>query len=317
MLAITIIVASAIIFIFLTTTTSSSSDKGDKQDVFFSQLSKMHRSEHEELLGRIQEILPKVQPGKNDEEPRKERRKTYEEIGRPLGVDKVTHHGYHRFYPRQLEEFRDREFNMLEIGMGKGKSVPLWHEYFPKAHLYGLDRGDHDARDGVKDQPITMFWGSQDDPQLLRKIIESVPDGFAVIVDDASHLVEHQLATWKILFDRALLPGGVYIIEDIEGSYADRGSFYGPSNHHGLLVPGSTIEVFKGMIDVVNREFHNLNYTHANWVDHQILSLEFVYNAILMRKVGSESDGHINRVYRFRQHNSKYNAVLPPRRSGG
>jgi len=67
--------------------------------------------------------------------------KSFEEIGKDIGTDKITHHGYHRFYPIFLEKYRSKEINMLEIGTYKNKSLKLWGEYFPKSKIYGIDIG--------------------------------------------------------------------------------------------------------------------------------------------------------------------------------
>ncbi|KAJ1426900.1 hypothetical protein B484DRAFT_397403, partial [Ochromonadaceae sp. CCMP2298] len=39
----------------------------------------------------------------------------FHQIGRKHGTDKITHHGYHRFYPRFIEHFQSlRGASMLE-----------------------------------------------------------------------------------------------------------------------------------------------------------------------------------------------------------
>ena len=39
--------------------------------------------------------------------------------------DKVSHHGYHRFYPWFLEHLRGQNVNFLEIGIDKTESLKL------------------------------------------------------------------------------------------------------------------------------------------------------------------------------------------------
>jgi hypothetical protein len=49
-------------------------------------------------------------------------------IGESKGTDKITHHGYHRFYPRYLEHYRHiKGGGMLEIGVEEG-TKPLHYE---------------------------------------------------------------------------------------------------------------------------------------------------------------------------------------------
>ena len=72
-------------------------------------------------------------------------------IGYKAGTDKITHHGYHRFYPRFIEHLRSREKSggraMLEIGIQKSLSLSMWLNYFPYAYIYGIDIGVEDSGD--------------------------------------------------------------------------------------------------------------------------------------------------------------------------
>jgi len=52
---------------------------------------------------------------------------------------------------------------------------------------------------------------------LARVVAEAGGPGFDVIIDDGSHFNEHQIATAKQLV-KAVAPGGVYVIEDIQSS---------------------------------------------------------------------------------------------------
>jgi hypothetical protein len=66
-------------------------------------------------------------------------------IGRRCKTDKVSHHGYYRFYPRYLEHMRSPQVSggrgMIEIGIDESHSLATWLEYFPKAFIYGIDIG--------------------------------------------------------------------------------------------------------------------------------------------------------------------------------
>ena len=48
-------------------------------------------------------------------------------------------HNYSPTYERFFEEFRDKEFSLLEIGIDKGDSLRAWEEYFPNAAINGVD----------------------------------------------------------------------------------------------------------------------------------------------------------------------------------
>src|SRR5882757_9979464 len=64
---------------------------------------------------------------------------------------------------------------------------------------------------------INIFKGSQVDKEFLRNVIKKIgnPD---IIIDDGSHVNEHMIDTFKILFP-LLKDGGVYVVEDTQTSY--------------------------------------------------------------------------------------------------
>ncbi|HMH33204.1 MAG TPA: hypothetical protein VK543_09260, partial [Puia sp.] len=49
-------------------------------------------------------------------------------------------HHYFEIYDRHFSRFRNKEINILEIGVLHGGSLQMWKEYFgPKAKIYGID----------------------------------------------------------------------------------------------------------------------------------------------------------------------------------
>ena len=69
---------------------------------------------------------------------------------------------------------------------------------------------------------IQVFQGDQADTAFLSKVASrTAPDGFDIIIDDASHIGELTKATFWHLFDRHLKPGGLYAIEDWGTGYLD------------------------------------------------------------------------------------------------
>ena len=65
---------------------------------------------------------------------------TLNELAVKYGTDKGPEdHMYTDRYSLYLEQYRDIEFNLLEIGVFDGASVKMWKEYFPKANIVALD----------------------------------------------------------------------------------------------------------------------------------------------------------------------------------
>lgn len=69
---------------------------------------------------------------------------------------------------------------------------------------------------------IQLFEGSQTDTRFLTEVATScAPDGFDIIMDDASHMGELTKKAFWHLFDDHLKAGGIYIIEDWGTGYWD------------------------------------------------------------------------------------------------
>jgi hypothetical protein len=133
--------------------------------------------------------------------------------------DKIKH-GYLGLYDPVLTPWIDKEITLLEVGVHRGGSLRLWRDYFPRGTIIGIDRRlpEHFQ----PDERIQIFEGSQGDKAFLSKVANSTaPDGFDIIIDDASHIGEKTKGTFWHLFDHHLKPGGLYAIEDWGTGYLD------------------------------------------------------------------------------------------------
>ncbi len=165
------------------------------------------------------------------------------------GTDKSNAaHGYSVLYQRHLDSRRRRVRSVLEIGIGGitsrsgfatpagGQSLKMWRSYFPRARIVGIDI---EAK-AVRGRRIAVERGSQDDRDFLLAVARR-HGPFDIIVDDGSHVAADVLASFEVLFDH-LVPGGVYVIEDLEHAYlADYGG--GPPGDIGHL------GLIKGLLD--------------------------------------------------------------------
>jgi hypothetical protein len=174
------------------------------------------------------------------------------------GADKCPQifHSYSEHYHALLEHRRAAVRNVVEIGIGSrelmepivgpryvvGASLRAWRDYFPEAHIYGLDS---DARTFFSDARITCLYADQSSIRSLSLAVEAIHRrnggaAFDLIVDDGSHLVRDMLTSYSALF-RQLSPGGLYIIEDIKKE--DIGIFERMPLHGGRILlthPGNT-----------------------------------------------------------------------------
>ena len=229
---------------------------------------------------------------------------SFESLGIEADTDKVTHHGYHRFYSRYLDSMRTSTTGMLEIGIHYHNSIVLWKKYFDTAHIYGVDIDEKKS----DDERVTIFKGDQSNPTDLQNIIKAVSHPIQFIIDDGSHVPEHQIITFDMLFNNLLEPGGVYIVEDIETSYWSHGGLYGYYTNYGYRHPNSFIEKVKPIIDKINCEFllpvHNkqndeILYNFSPETMNMISTITFGQNCVIFTKKTANELVYSNRHYRF------------------
>lgn len=154
-------------------------------------------------------------------------------LGNPLdalalqyGSDKtplIKHH-YTQFYWPFFEQRRETVRKLLEIGVGDAKemawtkvpnyqtgaSLRMWRDYFPNALIYGADIKPlvlHEER-------IAVYRCDQSHGADLLWLLSRTGADMDVVIDDGSHLPDHQVFTCKTLMPH--LPQDVtYIIEDV------------------------------------------------------------------------------------------------------
>jgi len=134
-------------------------------------------------------------------------------------TDKISNQYLH-WYDPIFEPWLDKPIILLELGVYRGGSLLLWHDYFPSNTIVGIDV--HIPEEFQATDRIHLFQGSQTDTSFLSRAAEQVaPEGFDIIIDDASHVGENtRIAFWH-LFDNHLKPGGLYVIEDWCTGYWD------------------------------------------------------------------------------------------------
>jgi len=142
-------------------------------------------------------------------------------------TDKYWVHGYTKQYDTNIGHYRNLPVKLLEIGVHRGASLLLWHEAFPKAQIFGLDKNPDIWKPYLSDKDrIKVFVGWQEDEEFLNSQVE--PAGpFDIIIDDGGHKPEQQVATFKRLWP-LLNEHGMYVIEDLHGNYWAKRAPKGP-----------------------------------------------------------------------------------------
>ena len=126
--------------------------------------------------------------------------------------DKIENR-YLQHYDPVFQPWVHKEIRLLELGIRKGESLKLWRDYFPRGIITGIDiilPSEFDLS-----ERIHMFEGNQGDVQLLTMVAHEVaPEGFDIIIDDASHIGSLTRISFWHLFDNHLKPYGIFVLED-------------------------------------------------------------------------------------------------------
>lgn len=162
-------------------------------------------------------------------------------------TDKVTRHNFQHMYVQYLGRLAQRKclgatseqrrLRILEIGLGCGMprgiggSVRLWRSMFVQPielDLHVMEFAESCGSRWAQEHPellsepqVTLHFGNQGSSVDLDRVLQTAAEvgtsAFDLIIDDGSHLNEHQRSTLLHMFPH-LAPGGVYIIEDLQSS---------------------------------------------------------------------------------------------------
>jgi hypothetical protein len=115
------------------------------------------------------------------------------------------YHNYAEKYDQLLSNFKDKFTNILEIGVWQGSSLKMWEEYFPNAIINGIDIDTNCKKHESERIKVTI---ADQGNEIQLKELEKL-GSFDFIVDDGSHIYNHQIISFKTLFP-FLKKGGIF-----------------------------------------------------------------------------------------------------------
>jgi tetratricopeptide (TPR) repeat protein len=209
-------------------------------------------------------------------------------LAKKFRTDKWGDHCYARHYHQHFFPLRNREINLLEIGIGGwghplrgGASLRMWKAFFPKGNIFGIDIQDKSA---LAEERIRIFQGSQDDWAFLRSVAAEI-GSIDIVIDDGSHVNRHVIETFKALFP-LIADDGIYVVEDTQTSYWP--TFGG--NSADLNHPDSSLSFFKGLSDGLNYEELLLPDYSPSYFEQNIVAMHFYHNMVFIYK-GQNKEG--------------------------
>lgn len=130
--------------------------------------------------------------------------------GGGIGTDKEWRHRYcSAFYDKHFLDYKDKELNLLEIGTGHGGSLFLWHDYFSKANITGIDVNNYtDPKINRLSRAKTIITNA-----YSLEVASNLPD-FDIVIDDGPHTFDTHIQFLRLYLPK-VKAGGVLVIEDI------------------------------------------------------------------------------------------------------
>lgn len=125
--------------------------------------------------------------------------------------DKGTLHSYIDLYSDQMT--KRSNVSVLEIGVEYGHSIAMWQEYFINSKVYGIDI----KQNKLEFEIDNFILGDATSPEVIKK--NFARNKFDYVVDDGSHTIADQIASFDLIFPK-MKKGGKYFIEDVNGNPA-------------------------------------------------------------------------------------------------
>ena len=207
-----------------------------------------------------------------------ETNKSLTSIAENYKTDKLEH-GYIKIYENYFEKIRDKNLQILEIGIADGKSLLSWSEYFKNSTIVGIDIHKINLKEkGLDKKNIKVHQGSQNDEVFINDLLIKYKY-FDIIIDDGSHLKKDVIKSFHLLFP-SLVINGLYVVEDMQTSY---NHFFG-GNPFDLKYSNSHMNFFKHLTDSLNYQEIANPFYKKNKYDSEITNISFYYNLVFVRK---------------------------------
>jgi hypothetical protein len=194
-------------------------------------------------------------------------------------TDKWGSHWYTQHYQRYFQHLKHKRLNLLEIGVGGyedsdtgGASLRMWKAYFRKSQIVGIDICD---KTQFSEHRIDIRQCDQTDSEALHRLSNEY-GGFDIIVDDGSHLNQHVIETFHVLFP-LLRQNGIYVVEDTQTAYW-------PTWGGGIGNPSNSMAFFMKLADGMNHVEYPIEGYVPNYFDKNIVEIAFFHNLVLIQK---------------------------------
>lgn len=180
-------------------------------------------------------------------------------------------------YDDWFRDYTNRPLRILKIGIQDGGSLEIWAQYFPDASLIvGCDINPLCVELSYDAAHIKVVVGDAHADDIRAKIM-AFSDTYDIIIDDGSHVSRDIVVLFAKYFP-LLAEGGVYVAEDLHCSYLE-------NCEGGSEVPYTSVNFFKRLCDLVNREHWGLSIPAYDAVSYYRTTYEIDFDAADLEKI--------------------------------
>ena len=131
---------------------------------------------------------------------------------------KLSAPGIYELYDHYFAALRDRPLALLELGVAAGESLKTFGTYFEHGTIVGVDIEDPGIDLSSYPNVRVEVCDQRNAARLAEVCTTHAPNGFDIIIDDASHFGISSLMSYNALFP-FLNAGGLYLVEDWATGY--------------------------------------------------------------------------------------------------
>ncbi|HAT2491763.1 TPA: class I SAM-dependent methyltransferase [Aeromonas hydrophila] len=158
---------------------------------------------------------------------------------------------YLDIYSEVFKGFKNKDVNLLEIGIQNGGSLEIWSRFFNNGKRFiGCDINEKCSSLSYDDKRISVIIGDANAISVKENIQKLFDGQINILIDDGSHTSGDIIKAFFNYFP-LVSDDGIYVIEDLHCSYWEE--FDG-----GLYNPHSSMTFLKLLADVINFEHWGL-----------------------------------------------------------
>ena len=188
-----------------------------------------------------------------------------EDLMYKYGTDKSKDdHKYSDLYAMLFDPIRGKVRNVLEVGVSTGQSLKVWHDYFPDAAIYGVDKFNTREQEKVQAEldlfkRVQIFKADSQQKEAVDTL-GLTPNSMDIVIDDGDHTFVGQERTLHVMWPY-VRPGGYYMIEDVEWDRGGDPKLYPILHAPWLYFQPRTLEILKAN----DAFFADTALGHRNW----------------------------------------------------